>query len=143
MAGGAGAALRAAQQRAHARDELVRAERLRQVVVGAELETDDALGFLGAGGEHDDRDRGGRLVRAHDAADLEAVDVRQHQVEHDQIRAAGRAIGCSASRPDATRSVTKPALSRYRADELGDVRIVLDDQDARRHARHSTGDDYG
>ena len=85
---------RAAHQRAHPRHELVRAERLRQVVVGADLEADDAVGLLGTGREHDDRNRR-RLVRsaADETADLEAVDVRQHEIQDHQIgrpRADGR-----------------------------------------------------
>ena len=45
------------------------------------------------------------------------------------------AIACSASRPEAARSVMKPGLVEIARHELGDVRIVLDDQDARRHVR--------
>ena len=123
-------AVRPPQQRAHARHQLVRAERLREVVVGAQLEADDALGLLGAGGQHDDRDRRGRLVGTKQPADLQAVDVRQHQVEHQQLRrtrrdrlqrlaAGGGALG------------EETGLVEITSDELGDVRIVLDDQDAR------------
>ena len=43
------------QDRPDPRHELARAERLDDVVVGAELEADDAVGLLAAGGEHDDR----------------------------------------------------------------------------------------
>jgi hypothetical protein len=50
-----GLLLRATQDGAHARDQLLRAERLRQVVVGAELEADDLVGLVNAGSEHDDR----------------------------------------------------------------------------------------
>ena len=39
----------------HARDELVRAERLGEVIVGADVEADDAVGLLGTRGDHDDR----------------------------------------------------------------------------------------
>ena len=46
---------RAAQQRAHAGDQLARAERLGQVVVGAQLQADDAVELLGARGQHQDR----------------------------------------------------------------------------------------
>ena len=48
--------LDAAQDRAHAGDHLGAAERLDDVVVGAELEADDAVGLGAAGGEDDDRD---------------------------------------------------------------------------------------
>jgi len=74
---------RAAQDRLDAGDELTRVERLRQVVVGADLEADDLVDVLVSGGQHQDRN-----VRAlADApADLDPVDVREHQIEHDQRR---------------------------------------------------------
>ena len=43
------------EDRLHARDELARRERLRQVVVCADLEADDAIRLLVASGEHQDR----------------------------------------------------------------------------------------
>src|SRR6266545_1576134 len=43
----------ATQDRAHTRDELSRRERFRDVVVGAELEPDDAVRFLTPCGQHD------------------------------------------------------------------------------------------
>ena len=52
------------------------------VVVGAELEPGDAVGLLVAGGQHHDRHV---RVRADPAADLEAVDAGQADVEHDQL----------------------------------------------------------
>ena len=50
----------AAQDRADARHDLASAERLDDVVVGAELETDHAVGLLPARREHDDRHLGAR-----------------------------------------------------------------------------------
>ena len=134
--------LRAAEQRPHARDQLVRAERLGEVVVGAHLEADDALGFLGAGGQHDDRDRRGVLVGAQQPADLEAVDVRQHQVEHDEIRRLGARPRRARRVPTKRASVAYPAFSRYRADEFRDVGIVLDHQDASGHFRNSNWEQW-
>ena len=56
------------QQRLHAGQQLADAERLGDVVVGAELEAADDFFFLSLGGEHDDRQvelrargRGGRF----------------------------------------------------------------------------------
>ena len=74
---------RAAKNRLHAGDELARVERLRQVVVGADLEADDLVDVLVARGEHQDRHLG---AAAQTAADLDPVDVGQHQVEDDQRR---------------------------------------------------------
>ena len=75
--------LRPPQHRFHSRHELSRAERLDHVVVGAHLQSDDAVGLLAARGEHDDRHVG---VLAEYAADLEAVEDGEHQVEHDEVR---------------------------------------------------------
>ena len=135
-------ALRAPQQRAHAGDELVRAEWLRKIIVGAELEPDDPLRLLGARGQHDEWNRGGLLVRAQTAADLETVDVRQHQIEHHQSGRIHRdhlqrvATRCGAI-------CLERGFLEVARHELRDVRIVLDDQDARGHRRHSTDEDGG
>src|SRR6478752_3879818 len=60
----------AAEQGPHARAELPDRERLGDVVVGAELEADDLVELVVAGGQHDDRHRapGAELL-----ADLEPV----------------------------------------------------------------------
>src|SRR5207248_3697158 len=46
---------RAAQHRPDPGEQLARVERLREVIVGAELETDDLVRVVAAGGHHDDR----------------------------------------------------------------------------------------
>ena len=74
----------ATQDGADASDHLARAERLDDVVVGAELEADDPIGFLTARGEHDDRHLRGS---AQLAADVVAGAVRQHYVEQDEVGA--------------------------------------------------------
>ena len=109
---GAVTAARAAQQRAHARHELVGAERLGEVVVGAELEADDALRLLGARGEHDDGDRGGLLVARAPRGRFRG---RRPAAASDRARAdpaAARQPLSSASRPDETTSGRKAGSSR-------------------------------
>ena len=122
-------ALRAAEQRPHARDQLVRAERLGHVVVGAELEADDAVGFLGARRQHDDRDRRGRVVGAHDAADFEAVHLRQHQVQDHQVR---RMLPDGGERlaPRRQHVGVKSGLAEVVGDQIGDVAVVFHDEHA-------------
>ena len=68
--------------------------------------------------------------------------MRQHQIEHEQIR---RLRGDRIERLASGRGALgrEARLVEIAGDEFGDVRIVLDDQDACRHRRHSTGEDYG
>ena len=117
-----GALAGAAQHGADAGDELGHAERLHQVVVGAELEADDAVGLEAAGGEHDDRHL---RRRADGAADVAPVDVGQPQVEQDDVglgpahRLDARGAGRRQLDPEAL------ALER-RAQRIRDRRLVLD-----------------
>src|SRR5436190_1654002 len=63
--------------------QLAHGARLDDVVVGAELQAQHTVGdFLRLRREHDDRHR---ALRTNAPADLEAVELRQHHVEHHQI----------------------------------------------------------
>ena len=83
---GRGAAVDPAQHRLHPCDELGGRERLREVVVAAELEPEHAVDLAVARGEEDHRDLR-RLPQA--LAHLEAVDVGEPDVEHDEARPVG------------------------------------------------------
>ena len=74
---------RAAQQRAHAGQQLLEGEGLDQVVVGAAVEAGDLVVGRVAGGEHEHRN--GQTTLAQVAADAETVETRQHDVEQDQV----------------------------------------------------------
>ncbi len=67
------------------------------------------------------------------AADFEAVDLRQHQVEDEQIR---RPIGDRLQRVAARRQHLgrESRLLQVARDELGDVAVVFDDENARHDA---------
>lgn len=80
--GGLGAAF---EEFADAEDEFAGAERLGDVIVGAEFETQNAVDFGGPGGEHDDGDAGGGGVAAEELADFQAVHLGEHDVEEDEI----------------------------------------------------------
>ena len=129
-----GLGLRAAQHRMDARDELARRERLRHVVVRAQLEARDAVDLLVARGEHHDRQPRAGADRA---AHVEAVGVGQLQIEDREPDVVplelGEPLG-AARRPDDAKAV---ALE-VRADDRGDVLLVLDHEDrpAARHVRH-------
>src|SRR5262249_13631770 len=119
------AAVDTPQDRLHARDELCGGERLREVVVAAELEADDAVDLAVPGGEEDD----GNVRRAARAlARLEAVDVGQADVEHDEPgpvvpdRLQPALAGAGFQHPEAL-------AGEVEVDEVGDVGLVVDDDD--------------
>ena len=118
----------ASDQRADSRDQLVRAERLGDVVVGPELETHDAVSLFTFRGEHDDGYGCRGSVTAQRAAHFEATEPGQHQIEKDEIdgvpaRVRERFVAC----PD---DVAVPAgLAQIVTDQIGDVAIVFGDQD--------------
>jgi hypothetical protein len=111
----------------HARHQLQHRERLGQVVVGAQLQPEDAVHFARPRADDDDR----RVARhgAGAAADLEAVDAGQHQVEHQRVPAAalqfaqaGMAVGGMLH--------GIALVAQVHAQKFGDVGVVLDDQHA-------------
>ena len=69
------------------REQLARAERLRDVVVAADLQAQHTVELLASGGEEQDRNIGCGCVRAEPAAEVEAVAVGQHYVQKNQVRA--------------------------------------------------------
>ena len=74
---------RAAQLRAHARQQLGEPERLGDVVVGAGVEPADGVHLAVLRGQEHDRHR--RALLAHALAHLEPVDAGQPDVEHQQV----------------------------------------------------------
>ena len=79
----ASACSRRAQVRAHAGQQLLDRERLGDVVRGARVEARDLVGDLGAGGEHDHRQR--RLDPADLLEDVDPVAAGQHHVEDHEV----------------------------------------------------------
>ena len=75
-----GECLSAPQDGLHAGGELAHAERLDEVIIGTELETEKLVDFIIAGCQHDDRDLRD-LAQA--AAGLHAVETRHHEVKDD------------------------------------------------------------
>ena len=117
----------APQRGLHARAELAHRERLGDVVVGPELEAEHLVDLLRLGREHDDRH--GRALRAQPLADLEPVDPRQHQVEHDEVELL---LGEARERLAAVgrlHDLVAVALQREREQRL-DRLLVVDQQDA-------------
>ena len=100
-----GALLGPAEDRLDPGGELARRERLRDVVVGAELEAGDPVGLLVARGQHHDRHL---RLGAHLPADLEAVDPGQADVEHDEPDRVAAQLG----RPPPRRCAARARASR-------------------------------
>ena len=119
--GGAGAP----KHGSHACRELARGERLRHVVVRAELEPDDPVGLLAARGQHD---HGQLRARADPPAELQAVRSGQHDVEHHEV---GRlALDERTGVVAVVRLERRVALALEVAhDDLAHDRLVVDDED--------------
>lgn len=127
--------------RLDARDELIGAEGLDEVVVGTEAEAADLVDVLALRRRHEDGDF---ALFAQATADGKAVHARQHEVEHDEVVGRvrrGNSWGGGERRDNAplavAREVDGEALRLEIVTlELADVFIVLDDQDAL-HVRRS------
>ena len=128
---GGGGLLRAPEERPDPGRQLAQAERLRDVVVGAELEPDDLVELAVLGGQHHDRHAG---LGADDPADLDAGQLGEHQVQQDEVRALG-AERARASRPSAAGTTRKPSSLERVRERLAQRRLVLHDEDRSCHRR--------
>ena len=128
--------LAAPQDGTDARRQLPQAERLRDVVVRAELQPDDLVDLGVPRRQHHDRDAGfGPDLARH----LEPGQLGQHQVEQHEVRLiALEALerGAAVGRLDDAESVGLQGLG----ERLAQRRLVLDDEDRLCHAPESTGD---
>ena len=117
---------------AHPRDQLVRAERLDDIVVGAAVQTANPVALLAARGQHDDRQRAGRRRPPDLPAYFETRDVRQHPIEQHRV---GPALGDAQQRLLAVgRLVNGETLALQIVAQHRDKRcLVFDDQDNRFH----------
>ena len=80
------------------REQLLDVERLGDVVVGAGVERRDLLPGVEPAGEHEDRDRRPAAQRADD---VDAVEVGQPEVQHDDVGMGCAATAASPPRPSA------------------------------------------
>ena len=108
--------------RAHACGQLAHRERLHHVVVGAELEADDAVGLVAAG-RGDDHGHVGVLAQL--AQHVDAVAVRQPEIEEDDVDVL-RGHDHLAGVDDVLR--LDPVALETGKERLGHGRVVLDDQ---------------
>ena len=98
----------------HAGDELLGAERLDDVVVGAELEARDPVDLVTARREDHDRDRG---VAADGPDDVEPVDLWAGRGRGRSRPAVGHGRGRGAAAPSAAVRTAKPGVFEVVADE--------------------------
>jgi hypothetical protein len=113
------------QQHLDPGDEFAHAERLGEVVVGADAESDQHVGLVAAGRQHQHRDRPLGLDAP---ADLESVEPRQHHIQNHQIRCGG------SHRGDRRRAVDRGLHDEALGTQPGgarrkDGRLVVDHQD--------------
>ncbi len=78
--------LQAAQQGLDAGLQLARLEGLGQVVVGTEFEAEDAVHRFAAGRQHQHRQALVLAFAAQLAAEVQAIAIGQHQVEHEEVK---------------------------------------------------------
>src|SRR5579864_1060584 len=107
---------------------LARAERLSDVVVGAELKAQEFVRLLVARRQHDDR-RAGPL--ANPPADLAAVELRQHEIQDHQVRAHALVLPERRLPVRGQRDAEAIALE-IGAQQLDDLRFVVYNE----HRRH-------
>ena len=137
----------AAQDGVDPGQQFARVERLGEIVVGAHFQADDAVDFLGLGGQHDD----GRVVVAapQAAADGQAVLSGQHQVQHQEVEVfplpeLGHFLGVFGDVD------VEALLGQITAQQIAQPGIIVDDEDLageglglRVHAENVTGSRKG
>ena len=109
-------------------DQLPGRERLGHVIIGAQLEAEDLVRFLGAGRQDQDGDGGQPILAAKPFGDLETVRVRKHQVQDDQVghgplQKAKKGLGRGETLD------FEPGGFELEPDQIDDVGLVVQDGD--------------
>src|SRR5664279_2268361 len=117
----------APQHGVDAGEQLARIEGFGKVVVGADLEADDAVDILDLGGEHDDRRHvvGG----AQAPADRQAVLAGQHQVEDDEVHGLARQQAVERLGVFGQQHL-ETLLRQIASQQVANTGIIVDDDDA-------------
>ena len=113
------------EHRVDAGDELARIERFAEIIVGAHLETDDAIDVFAFGCQHDDRDRFAGAAEA--TAHRQAVLAWQHQIQHDQMRRITLHFLVELIRIG-ERGHLKPLLGQVARQQVAQANVIVDDK---------------
>ncbi len=128
-AGRHGGRRQAPQDRTDAQDQLLWGERLREVIIGAEGQTLDAIGLVLAGGQQQHAHIARFVAAPQLGEDLEPGVPRQHQVEYDQVGAflpcGAQCVGTGAGGRDAI-----AFLGQVIRNERRDIGLVVHDENA-------------
>src|SRR5712692_5201071 len=129
----------AAQHSPHPRHEFARAEWFHHVIVCADFKAQNAIDFLSLGSQENNGNVFEALIGAKAPANLDAVHIRQQDVQHHQI--GGLAAKVLETLFATKKSFDLKALfNKVVADQVDDVLLIFDDDNAGLHARHySTG----
>ena len=114
-------------------EQLAHAKGLGHVVVGPELEADDAIDLLTARADHDDGDLAGPLGHPQRAAHLRARHVRQHPVEQHEVGDLVLAQDPQRRRAAVRRERGEALTLKAVAQRLDQVLLVVDQEDRARH----------
>ena len=120
--------LETAQHSFNASDEFSRAERLGNVVVGAEFETEHAVGFAALGGQENHRDGREAGSLADGATNFEAVFPGHHDVKDEESWALALGVREYIG-PGGIDADREAFVFQMMADEAGNVGIVFDDEE--------------
>jgi len=117
---------RAAEDGVDTGNQLAHAERLGQIVVGADFETDDAIDFFAARSEHDHGDIG---LAAQAPENFESIDVGQVDIQQDRGGPVTSTL-FDALLAELRRAEVESFLREGPAQQLHHFAIVIDDQDS-------------
>ena len=116
-----------AQHRVDPRDQLLETERLHEIVVAAEGETSHLV--VGGVARGEEQHGYALALGAKPAADLEAVEVGEHHVEHDQIGLDGR-HGRERVAPVGHRMDVEAEMAQGRLEHRAQVVFIVDKEQA-------------
>ena len=122
---------RAPQQGLDTRQQFTRLERLGQVVVGAQLQANDAVHGLATRGQHQQRQPARAGLGAQLAREVQAIAVGQHQVQQQGV--IGPLFQPVAASGQGTRGVHfETVVAQVGAHHVGQAQVVIDQQQSAR-----------